>query len=1158
MSNPRVYEIAFHLAGRVSSSMRNSFQSAQRQLSQLEERTRGVRQSMGQLSVTSLKVAGALSAVTNGLGGITAAAAPAIAGAGALASTFVAAGAGAAAYGLVASSAINKVVEASGEVEKIQEKIQNADSAKARIKAQKELAALYADMSKEQQGALKNLQSFQSFWGDFVQGFEKPVFQAFSQSLVIAKKALEAFKVPIQNVATVVNQTLSKVNESFSNGELTGVFNWLNKSASSSLSALLTTAGQTTKGILNLFVAFAPLTQSVENGMVGMTRAFAQWSAGLSKSEGFQTFIEYAKQNTPTLLNILSNLGGIVFGVIKQVAPLGPAVLKGLEVLTGLIDKALNAGIAIKSFGQIIQEAVSGSSSNFQQLRSMVSSVLQNIAPVFKGVASQVGGLLSSIGSKAVQAFAGLHAFWQQNGPAIVAAVSNVFNIIGTVIGGVISVVRTIFSVLEPVFNNIGSFIMGIAQQIISFWQTDGAQIMKAVQNVFAGINAVIKFLSPVILFVVNMVWGSVKGVIQGALKVIMGVIRIFAGLFTGDFGKMWQGVKQLFVGALQFIWNLMTLIIVGRLVQLVKTGITGIITHFQYLWALGKDIFRRLWDDVARFFVNGARNAISHVQNLWNQARSIFSMLRQFGEGIFRALWNTIRSVVSNIASNVRQGFTAMKDRATGLIDTLKTNIVNRFTQIVDAAKQLPGKIGNGIKSMAGKALDGVRSMGNKLLTGIGKIVNGVVNGLNSIMGEKGLNIGLKIKTWDVPQYANGTFGHPGGPAILGDGKGSNSGPELFRTRQGHVGLSPATNTLMNLPKGTQVINARDTRQILNTIPAYNKGNVFTNAVQTGQSWVSTGVSKVKEVASTVKDKALDIWSYISNPSKLLEVLMNKYGAVVPNMSGVFGKMATGAFKLVKDKALGFLKGKLEGFGGSWNGKIPNNAQVKAWVTQALAITNTPMSWLPAMMVKAQKESGFNPRAINLWDINAKRGIPSKGLFQTIDPTFNAYKMAGMNDIYNPVHNAVAAIRYIKARYGTVFNTPGIKAMARGGAYKGYYKGGNVPNTQWAWVGEHGPELMKIPGGSRVYNNGQSNSMISGLLSYLRPQGGSAPAAKGKGSLSSDQYVFSPQITVQGNADASAMDALNAQMLQQFEVFKQWVIEREDEKKRKSNLAYG
>jgi phage-related protein len=38
----------------------------------------------------------------------------------------------------------------------------------------------------------------------------------------------------------------------------------------------------------------------------------------------------------------------------------------------------------------------------------------------------------------------------------------------------------------------------------------------------------------------------SVKGVIDGALKIIMGLIKVFAGLFTGDFSKMWEGIKTI------------------------------------------------------------------------------------------------------------------------------------------------------------------------------------------------------------------------------------------------------------------------------------------------------------------------------------------------------------------------------------------------------------------------------------------------------------------------------------------------------------------------------------------------------------------------------------------------------------------------------------
>jgi WXG100 family type VII secretion target len=85
------------------------------------------------------------------------------------------------------------------------------------------------------------------------------------------------------------------------------------------------------------------------------------------------------------------------------------------------------------------------------------------------------------------------------------------------------------------------------------------------------------------------------------------------------------------------------------------------------------------------------------------------------------------------------------------------------------------------------------------------------------------------------------------------------------------------------------------------------------------------------------------------------------------------------------------------------------------------------------------QHESGGNPHAINNWDSNAAKGTPSKGLMQTIDPTFNSYKLPGHGDIWNPVDNICAGVNYAISRYGSLANVPGIKATASGGSYVGY-----------------------------------------------------------------------------------------------------------------------
>ncbi|MEU2252638.1 transglycosylase SLT domain-containing protein [Nocardia xishanensis] len=85
------------------------------------------------------------------------------------------------------------------------------------------------------------------------------------------------------------------------------------------------------------------------------------------------------------------------------------------------------------------------------------------------------------------------------------------------------------------------------------------------------------------------------------------------------------------------------------------------------------------------------------------------------------------------------------------------------------------------------------------------------------------------------------------------------------------------------------------------------------------------------------------------------------------------------------------------------------------------------------------RRESGDNPHAFNGWDSNAAAGIPSKGVMQTIDPTFNAYKAPGHDDIWNPVDNIVAGVRYAVDRYGSVHNVPGLVSLRAGGAYQGY-----------------------------------------------------------------------------------------------------------------------
>ncbi|WP_420712940.1 transglycosylase SLT domain-containing protein [Streptomyces sp. MMG1121] len=95
-------------------------------------------------------------------------------------------------------------------------------------------------------------------------------------------------------------------------------------------------------------------------------------------------------------------------------------------------------------------------------------------------------------------------------------------------------------------------------------------------------------------------------------------------------------------------------------------------------------------------------------------------------------------------------------------------------------------------------------------------------------------------------------------------------------------------------------------------------------------------------------------------------------------------------------------------------------------WIKQSLQIMKAkgiPGSY-DGLKRNIMRESGGNPTAQNNWDVNAKNGIPSKGLLQVIDPTFNAYHVAGTaHSVTDPVANITAAANYAAHRYGSIDN---------------------------------------------------------------------------------------------------------------------------------------
>jgi hypothetical protein len=152
-----------------------------------------------------------------------------------------------------------------------------------------------------------------------------------------------------------------------------------------------------------------------------------------------------------------------------------------------------------------------------------------------------------------------------------------------------------------------------------------------------------------------------------------------------------------------------------------------------------------------------------------------------------------------------------------------------------------------------------------------------------------------------------------------------------------------------------------------------------------------------------------------------------------------------------------------LAGLGGMFGG-----ADVGGWISAAIAATGVPASWAVPLSQIIQGESGGNPLAANLTDVNAKAGNASVGLMQLTGTNRAQYTPAGM-DPMDPIAQIIAGIRYIQARYGDISAVPGVRSLASGGAYQPYDSGGILPpGLTLAANNTGGNEFVLTPGQMR------------------------------------------------------------------------------------------
>lgn len=157
------------------------------------------------------------------------------------------------------------------------------------------------------------------------------------------------------------------------------------------------------------------------------------------------------------------------------------------------------------------------------------------------------------------------------------------------VIDGAITVLQTVWNILSGFIEFVNTYVRPIVEQIFTFIvETVLPQIAQAfaewaptIASILQGFSTIVSTVATAIMSVIQCfvtltnaqevvsdVMANMQGVVSGALMAIKGIVDVFAGIFTGDWSRVWDGVKEIFRG----VWDSLESIARG-----VLNGIIGL-----------------------------------------------------------------------------------------------------------------------------------------------------------------------------------------------------------------------------------------------------------------------------------------------------------------------------------------------------------------------------------------------------------------------------------------------------------------------------------------------------------------------------------------------------------------------------------------------------
>ncbi|MGX5430487.1 phage tail tape measure protein [Bacillus cereus] len=393
------------------------------------------------------------------------------------------------------------------------------------------------------------------------------------------------------------------------------------------------------------------LKMKVEEGTMTQEEANKILDQSEVEYQKLQQGIEQTRQRQEAMNKVFEPLRDAI-GIIQQVgaaieqfwiAATGDrnALVEGYDILTKL-------GFSANAI-QFIQETTAAVQYGVETMKALISGdwgAASNFLDKLGFSPEQKADIIMFVQDVHAQ----LSSFIENVQSLISAAAPVIMGIIGATWDFIKGVFNTIAPYLLPLLTDVMSFVNGIIEKIAAFWKENGDQIVQAVKNAFDIIKGIIEFVMPVVLFIIEDVWGNIKGVINGALDIILGTIKLFSSLLTGDWTGVWDAIKQILSGAWEFIWNFIQIWGVGKVL-----GIIGKIGSKM------KGLFGEAWEGVKKVFSDMFEGIFKSSGDTLTVIKEVFGKVKDAIATPFKNAWEGVMEWIDKIKKGVSNMFSGV-----------------------------------------------------------------------------------------------------------------------------------------------------------------------------------------------------------------------------------------------------------------------------------------------------------------------------------------------------------------------------------------------------------------------------------------------------------------------------------------------------------------